>query len=244
VSAGARRVSAVVKKELREYRRNRFILGTTVILPAIFLAVPLVNLFSISGSTSPSAVRALAESAELMMLIVPITLPTAIAAYSVIGERDQATLEPLLTTPVTERELIVGKAIAAIVPAVVIAYSLAAAFGVAVRIQDNAVVVSTVFDTSRIVAEILFAPLLAAWATWVAMAVSTRSGDVRVAQQLSTLGSLPMLGLTALFTFRVLTPSVPLTVVLAVALFVVDSLAWRFVSALFDRERLVSRYGS
>jgi ABC-2 type transport system permease protein len=244
VSEGARRVSAVVRKELREYRRNRFILGTSVILPAIFLAVPLVNLFSVAGSASPSALRSLAESAELLMLVVPITLPTAIAAYAVVGERDQATLEPLLTTPVTERELIVGKAIAAIVPAVIIAYGVAAAFGVAVRIQDNATVVSTVFDPSRIVAQILFVPLLAAWATWVAMTVSTRSGDVRVAQQLSTLGSLPMLGLTSLFAFGVLTPSVPLALALAAALFVIDSLAWRFVSALFDRERLLSRYGS
>jgi hypothetical protein len=39
-------------------------------------------------------------------------------------------------------------------------------------------------------------------------------------------------------------PSVPLAVALAAALFVIDSLAWRFVSALFDRERLLSRYGS
>ncbi len=244
MNASQRRIVAVVRKEFREYRRNRFILGTSVVLPAFFVVLPLVQLFSVAGSASPEALRALANSAELMMLIVPITLPTAIAAYSVIGERDQATLEPLLTTPITERELIVGKAIAAIVPAVIMAYGVAVAFAVAVRIQDNAIVVSAVFDASRIVGQILFVPLLAAWATWVAMAVSTRSGDVRVAQQLSTLGSLPMLGVTALFAFRVLTPSVPLAVVMAVLLFVIDSLAWRVVSAMFDREALVSRYGS
>lgn len=50
------------------------------------------------------------ESAALLMLNVPITLPTPLAAHSVVGERDQTTLDPLLTTPVTERELIVGRA--------------------------------------------------------------------------------------------------------------------------------------
>jgi ABC-2 type transport system permease protein len=32
--------------------------------------------------------------------VVPAVIPASIAAYSVVGERDQGTLEPLLTTPV------------------------------------------------------------------------------------------------------------------------------------------------
>ena len=242
MSGAAERVRVVVRKEFREYRRKRSILGTTILLPLVFLGVPVGELLSLSNSAPPSAVRALAHSAQLMMLLVPVLLPATIAAYAVVGERDQGTLEPVLTTPVTGRELIIGKAIAAILPAVALSYFIGAAFGIVVRLQGNSDVISIVWDPAQVVAQILFAPLLAAWATWVGMAISARSSDVRVAQQLSSLGSLPMLALTSLFSFGVLTPTVPLAIVFAVALFVIDSFAWRVVAMMFDRERLISRY--
>ena len=242
MTGAGERVRVVVRKEFREYRRKRSILGTTILLPLVFLGVPIGELLSLSSSTPPAAVRALAHSAALMMLLVPIIVPATISAYAVVGEREQGTLEPVLTTPVTERELIIGKAVAAILPAVVLSYFIGAAFGLAVRWNGNPAVVSVVWNPPQVVAQILFAPLLAAWSTWVGMAISARSSDVRVAQQLSSLGSLPMLGLTSLFSFGVLAPTVPLAIAFAVALFVIDSFAWRVVAMMFDRERLISRY--
>ena len=49
-------------------------------------------------------------------------LPTVLGAYSVIGEREQGTLEPLLGTPVTTEEFMLGKALAMLVPAIVESY--------------------------------------------------------------------------------------------------------------------------
>jgi ABC-2 type transport system permease protein len=63
---------------------------------------------------------------------------------------------------------------------------------------------------------------------------------VRVAQQLSMLGSLPPLAVLALMSLNVITVSVGVAVGLAAALLVVDLLAWRVVAAMFDRERLVT----
>jgi ABC-2 type transport system permease protein len=90
------------------------------------------------------------------------------------------------------------------------------------------------------VAQLVFTPLIATWAIWVGIAMSVRARDVRVAQQLATLASLPALGITTLITFRVITPSVTVAVVLGLALLAVDVAAWRFVSRLFDRERLIT----
>jgi ABC-2 type transport system permease protein len=91
---------------------------------------------------------------------------------------------------------------------------------------------------------ILFAPLLSAFSVWVGLAMSVRSNDVRVAQQLSALSVLPMTALFALFTFRVVTPSVGLAVGGGAVLAAIDVLAWRVVSAMFDRERLLTRYAN
>jgi ABC-2 type transport system permease protein len=89
-------------------------------------------------------------------------------------------------------------------------------------------------------AQILFTPLLAAWAIWVGIGISARASDVRVAQQLATLAGLPLLGFTSLISFQVITPSVPLVAVLALVLLVVDIGAWKVVSQMFDRERLIT----
>jgi ABC-type Na+ efflux pump permease subunit len=114
------------------------------------------------------------------------------AAYSAVGEREQGTLEPLLTTPLRREELLLGKALGVVVPAVGIAYLL---FGLIERcaklFASNAAVVSALRQGPHILAEILFAPLLAGWSIWVGIGISARASDVRVAQQLGTLSSLP-----------------------------------------------------
>jgi ABC-2 type transport system permease protein len=88
--------------------------------------------------------------------------------------------------------------------------------------------------------QLLFMPLLAGWVTWVRIAVSARSTDVRVAQQLSVLGSVPLLVILALMSLNVITVSTGRAIGLAAALLAVDLLVWRVVAAMFDRERLVS----
>ena len=92
----------------------------------------------------------------------------------------------------------------------------------------------------RLLAQLLFIPLLALWSIWVGIGISSRASDVRVAQQLATLASLPLLGFTSLISFQIITPSVPLAIGLALALLAVDIAGWRIVSRLFDRERLIT----
>jgi hypothetical protein len=91
-----------------------------------------------------------------------------------------------------------------------------------------------------VLVQLLFTPLLAGWAVWVGIAVSARSTDVRVAQQLSVLGSVPPLIILALMSLNVMTESTVLAIGLAAALLAFDLLAWRVVAAMFDRERLVT----
>jgi ABC-2 type transport system permease protein len=102
------------------------------------------------------------------------------------------------------------------------------------------VIASAIYAGTHILVQLLFTPLLAGWGIWVGIAVSARSTDVRVAQQLSVLGSLPLLAILALMSLNVITVSTGLAVGLAAALLAVDLLAWRVVAAMFDRERLVT----
>jgi ABC-type Na+ efflux pump permease subunit len=235
-----RRIGAVVRKEVREFRRNRFVVSTMAVMPIVFLITPMVTLFRIPDSASGVQVERAVGVMSLLLLIVPLVIPPVIAAYSVVGERVQGTLEPFLTTPVRPEELLLGKATAAFVPSVAISYLIYFAAAVGIRIGAAHVVGAVVWHAPQMLAQILFTPLLAAWSIWVGIGISARSSDVRVAQQLATLAGLPLLGFTSLISFRLVAPSVPLAIALATALLVVDVAAWRVVSRMFDRERLIT----
>ena len=128
------RLSAVLRKELREYRRSPFIVGTMAVLPLVFLIEPLIVIFRLGPTVGASAVDKAVGSTFLLLLIAPALLPAVIAAYSVVGEREQGTLEPLLTTPLRREELLLGKALGVVAPAVVIAYVLFALVQICARL--------------------------------------------------------------------------------------------------------------
>ena len=234
------RIRAVFRKELRDYRRNRFLVSTMAVLPVIFLIAPMITLLRIPDSATGTVVERAVGVTSLLLLVIPVVVPPVITAYSVIGERDQGTLEPFLTTPVRREELLLGKAAAAFVPSVTVAYAIYGIVLLSVKLGAAHVVSSTLLHTPQVLAQVLFTPLLAAWAIWVGIAMSVRASDVRVAQQLATLASLPALGFTALISFQVITPSVPLAIGLALALLALDIAGWRIVSSMFDRERLIT----
>jgi ABC-type transport system involved in multi-copper enzyme maturation permease subunit len=234
------RIAAVVRKEVREFRRNRFVVGTMAALPFVFLITPMLTLFKVPESASGPQLKAAVGAISLLLLVIPVVVPPVLASYSVVGEREQGTLEPVLTTPVTASELLLGKAAAAFIPSVGISYFVYFVVAISVRIGAARVVSGLVWHAPQLLAQLLFTPLLATWSIWVGIGISTRASDVRVAQQLATLASLPLLGFTSLISFQVITPTVPLAIGLALALLAVDAAAWRVVSRLFDRERLVT----
>src|SRR5207249_4744901 len=64
------------------------------------------------------------EHLLLYMLGIPALVPAALAAYAVVGERQQGTLEPVLTTPIRREEFLLGKALASLLPSIVVAYAV------------------------------------------------------------------------------------------------------------------------
>ena len=233
----SRRVRAIVRKELGEYRHNGFIIWTMAIFPLIFLIQPLVVVFALPASASNQL-----EHGHLLlyMLGIPALVPAAVAADAVVGERQQGTLEPVLTTPIRRQELLLGKALAALVPSVAIAYAVYAVFLACVGLFAQPAVASALLQAPDLLAQLLFTPLLAGWSIWVGIAISTRASDFRVAQQLGILASLPTAVVAALIAFDVIHPTLGLAIALAAALLLGNRLGWRIMSATFDRERLIT----
>ncbi|HEY6468826.1 MAG TPA: ABC transporter permease subunit [Candidatus Dormibacteraeota bacterium] len=234
------RLGAVLQKELREYRRSPFIVGTMAVLPLVFLVEPIIIIFRLGASVSPAVVDRSVSATFLLLLISPVLIPAVLSAYSVVGEREQGTLEPLLTTPVRREELLLGKALGVVVPTIAIAYVVFAIVELSAHLfASNPEVAVALSQGPHVLAELLFAPLLAGWSIWVGIGISTRASEVRVAQQLGTLASLPPLAVVALVSFNVFTPSFGTSLAFALGLLVADIVMWRIVAAMFDRERLI-----
>ncbi len=232
-----RRIRGIVRKELRTYRRNGSIVAAMAMIPTIFLIQPLVAALTASTASIPQ-IRSHHEL--LYMLAIPALVPVMIAAYAVVGERQEGTLEPVLTTPIRREELLLGKALAVLLPSVGIAYFVFGLFLAVVALFAPAGVPSALIRGPDVIAQVVFTPLFAAWSIWVGLAISTRVSDTRVAQQLGMLASLPTIALTTLSAFSVITPSIRLAIIVGAALLIANRVGWRVVSALFDRERLIA----
>jgi ABC-2 type transport system permease protein len=232
-----RRVRAIVRKELAEYRRNRLLWVGMAVLPLIFIIQPLVAVVALSVGSAGGLAQ---EHVLLYMLGIPALVPVIVAAYAITGEREQGTLEPALTTPIRREEFLLGKALAALGPSLVIAYAVYVLYIVLVVLLAEPGVASALIQGPDLVAQLLFTPLLAIWSIWVGIAVSTRSSDVRVAQQLGLLASLPPVFAVELVALNVIPASVGLAIGGAALLLVLDVAGWRLVARLFDRERLIT----
>jgi ABC-type Na+ efflux pump permease subunit len=230
-------VAAIVRKEFRDYRRNRYVLFTMAIIPVVFLLQPLVYILSLPAA----AAVPLSHRHELLyMLGIPALVPSLLAASSVVTERQQGTLEPVLTTPIRREEFLLAKALAALVPGVVISYAVYGVFVIVIELFAHPGVAPSLLQGSVVLAQVIFTPLLALWSIWVGIAISTRMSDIRAAQQLSVLSNLPLVILSSLFAFNALHATLGLALALGGVLLVVDRLGWRVVSAMFDRERLIT----
>ncbi len=229
-----RRVRAVAGKELREYRRNRSLIAGMTIIPLVFVITPLIQAFT----ATPDDLRQ--GDLLLYMLGIPAVVPTVIAAYAIVGERQQATLEPVLSTPIRRDEFLLGKALAALTPSTIVSYVVFALVVAIIAWFANPDSAAALLRGSAILAQIVFTPPLAAWSIWIGIAISTRAKDIRVAQQLAMPMSLPSFAVALLVALGII-PATPMTgCLLAVLLIGLNILGWKISAALFDPERLIT----
>jgi ABC-type transport system involved in multi-copper enzyme maturation permease subunit len=232
-----RRIGAIARKEIRTYRRTGAIVWAMSVIPFVFLIQPIISVFTLSSE----AAAQLSHRHELLyMLAIPALVPVLLASYAIVGERQEGTLEPVLTTPIRREELVLGKALAVLAPSIAIAYLVFGVFIALVALFAHPGVSSAIIRGPDVLVQVLFTPLIAGWSVWLGIAISTRVSDVRVAQQLSVLASLPTVALTTLISLNVIHPSPQIAIALGVVLIIGNRLGWRLVSSLFNRERLIA----
>src|ERR1700683_3322306 len=144
---------AISVKELRDYRRNRFVVGTMTVLPLLFVILPLIQVFDAYAHVDSSNLNRHVGLSMLYMLLIPAFLPSTLSAYSVVGEREQGTLEPVLITPIRREEFLVGKALAVAAPTLTVAYAIFGIFLAATALFAHLGISSAVFAGSHVLVQ-------------------------------------------------------------------------------------------
>lgn len=257
------KIITIIHKEWSEVFKNRIVLFTVAFLPLILAILPLVSLGFMSGAdesdmngTTPDAFfgdlcigLTEIECAQvytldlftLMFMIIPVAIPTTIAAYSIVGEKTARSLEPLLATPITTIELLVAKAAAAVLPAIAatwLAY-LIYIVGVAILLPQF---VSRLFDVTWLLAIFGVGPLLTLTAVCAGIIASSRVSDPRAAEQISALVILPLIMLIVGQSTGLLLFDRQLVVLLAAVVLVIDIILGYITIKQFQREVILTRW--
>ena len=264
------RLAALLGKELLDLRQNpsvfipAVITGLTAIALPFFVAVlvPALTGERLSDSSDfqvalelyreqpalrdldpEAAVQAWVFQQFLILLVLtPVAGSMSVAAYSVIGEKQARTLEPLLATPITTFELLSAKVLGSLLPALAltIASFLLYLLGALVFAEPGAFRVLLAPRSIAIV--FVLGPLAALAALQMAVCVSSRVNDARSAQQIGALIILPIAALLVAQVSGVVVLSGTLIVVIAAGLVALNAALMAFGIAIFERESILTRW--
>src|SRR5262249_36740181 len=132
-------------------------------------------------------VAALARQWLPLFLVMPAFLPILVAAQSVGGEKERRTLEPLLATPVSTLQIVLGKSLSALVPALLMTWTAALVLSAGVDWVAWPLLRFPLPDASWIFGLTVVSPLLALFGNALAVAISARVDDSRAAQNLAAM---------------------------------------------------------
>lgn len=260
-----RRALAVFWKDFLDLRKNPGLLASMGVLPLMLSVVPIAVVWAYTRDPQDPGLRTMAVfydpsfpldgNAALFLiektiadwfglfLIMPVFIPILISAQSVAGEKERRTLEPLLTSPITAAELVAGKSLAGVIPAVLLSWIAFCLFSVGVNLAAwplaKAPLLPNLMWTFGV---LVLAPLFAFLGNGVAVLVSARVSDSRTAQQVSGLIVMPILGLVAGQIAGWLEAGLVYYAVQGAVVLVLDVLLILASVRLFDRERLMSRW--
>lgn len=264
------RVLALMRKDWRELARNKQAIAPLVIVPLLFVVViPAAVILLGNNAAVTSSVTGLRGFLDNLpegvlpprlsvqqtviyavivyfmapfFLIIPVMVASITASSSFVGEKERRTIEGLLYTPLTDRELVLGKTLVSVIPSVLLAWVSFAIYTTVVTVLAAPTFDGPFFPTWAWVVIILaLVPLIAFLATCLIVAVSGRSTSMQEAQGSAVLVILPVIGLVISQATGLLLFDTTVALVAAAALLVIDVAVYLAVVGRFRRELIITR---
>jgi ABC-2 type transport system permease protein len=185
----------------------------------------------------------LLNSFSFFIVIGAAYIPLGIASYSIVGEKIEKSLEPLLATPLSDGEILLGKAIAAVLPTLAAMYAGATVFMVGVDAVTFGKLGYNYFPNwTFAVLLLVLVPVAVVMSVLYSVIVSSRVNDVRSANSFGIFIFLPFLAIYLASEIRIISLDISGILIIAGILSVID-IALYFVSkAAFQREEILTKW--
>lgn len=236
----------VATKDFAVFRGKKSVIYSIILFPLLVsILLPLVIQFAgaQSGGIPAAALPALLNAFAFFFIIGAATLPTGIASYSLIGEKVEKSLEPLLATPTTDGEILLGKSLAAFIPPIVAIYAGATIF-MALTDQLTYMKLGYLYFPNWSIGVILLlvAPLAAILCVELNVIISARVNDVRAAQQFGGLVALPFAGIYVSGEIGLISLNTSNLLIISAVLLFVDVILFFVSKATFRREEILTKW--
>ncbi|HEX5149203.1 MAG TPA: ABC transporter permease [Candidatus Limnocylindrales bacterium] len=256
-------VWTILRREWAETIRNRLLMGTILVPPVILTVAPIAVGGLVGDRSLPAdfATQIIAQRPEWVaftpselagaftvqqflafFLLMPAYIPLSIATFSIIGEKQARTLEPVLAAPIRTVELLAGKAIAALVPGLLAGWLTYVAFALLAAMVYGSRLLGVVTDPSWLSGVFLLGPAVGLSSVVTGVIVSSRVNDPRVAQQIGGVIIVPIIGVTLVQATGSVLVGASGYVLLAGIILAVSLVGLRIGVALFDREAILTRW--
>jgi ABC-2 type transport system permease protein len=256
-------IVTILRREFAETFRNRLLMATILVPPVLLTVAPILLAGVIGERSLPPdlATAVLAQRPEwstftgselagafaaqqflAFFLLMPAYIPLSIATFSIIGEKQARSLEPVLAAPIRTVELLAGKALAALVPGVLAGWLTYIAFVALASLVYGPRLLGVVSDPSWLAGVFVLGPAVGLASVVAGVITSARVSDPRVAQQIGGVVIVPIIAVTLLQATGTLLVGASGYLILAGAVLLVSLGGLRLGVRLFEREAILTRW--
>jgi ABC-2 type transport system permease protein len=238
-------VWTIASKDLRLFRRKKTIFYAVIIFPIIIsIGLPgIIGYVASKASTSTIVLVGLLDSFSFLFVIIAAIIPTVISSYSIVGEKVEKSLEPLLATPATDDEILLGKSLASFIPAILAVFLGATIFMILTDAVTYGKLGYLYYPNGTMALVLLMVtPLTVVFSVEGNVLVSARVNDVRTATQLGSLVVVPLFAIYLLSEIRLISIDTTSLLIISAILLVVDVALFYLSRATFRREEILTKW--
>lgn len=230
----------IANKDFNIFLKKKRILYTLIILPILLsVGLPLAT----AGATETAGIVVLLNAFSYFYIILAYILPSTLASYSILGEKLEQSLEPLLATPTTDSELLFGKTMTSFLPCVGIIYIGSIIFMVLSDLISYSTIGYLFFPNWSMAFILLLAvPLSSILSIQLNVIISSRVNDVRTANQLGMILFIPFIAVYILLETNVVSLNVINLLAISVILLAADAVLFYINKATFNRDAILTKW--
>ena len=234
----------IASKDFSIFRKKKSVLYSLIALPLfVSIGLPAFIQILITRPRIPvGTIELFLNSFSFLFIVIGVFLPVTLASYSIVGEKIEKNLEPLLSTPMTDGEFLLGKTLAAFLPALASTYGGAAIFMTLMDVVTHSRLGYFFPNWNMAVILLLTVPLVCLFSVEANIIISSRINDIRAATQLGSLLAIPFGVIYVMFEINFLHLNIGSLLLICAVVTVADLVFIYLTKVIFRREEILTKW--